>query len=63
MNVTTLSDVNHVRYSEKLILIMETHFQHKFRNLNHHVNLIGLFGSSYKNHTQQMHLSLAGSQS
>lgn len=56
MNVTTLSDVNLVRYSEKLISIMETHLQHKFRNLNHDVNLIGLVGSSYKNHTQQLHL-------
>lgn len=56
MNVTTLSDVNLVRYSEKLISIMETHLQHKFRNLNHDVNLTGLVGSSYKNHTQQLHL-------
>lgn len=38
---------------------METHFQHRFRNLNHDVNLIGLAGSSYKNHTQQLHLSLS----
>lgn len=56
VNVTTLADVYFVRYSEKLIQIMETHFQHKFRNLNHHVDLIGLAESSYKNHTEQLHL-------